>query len=198
MSALPFQPLRALLLPALAMIVVIAVSNVAVQYPINDWLTWGAFTFPFTFLVADLTNRAQGPARARLVAYLGFPFGIGLSILISTLWGLETWSAVRIALASGFAFICGQLLDISVFNRLRRQSWWRAPLISSVLASAVDTAIFFTAAFAFTGLPWLTWAYGDFGIKLGMALVLLAPFRLLMPLIAPTLYQPSRLMQGAR
>jgi uncharacterized integral membrane protein (TIGR00697 family) len=198
MSALPFQPLRALLLPALAMIVVIAVSNVAVQYPINDWLTWGAFTFPFTFLVADLTNRAQGPARARLVAYLGFPFGIGLSILISTLWGLETWSAVRIALASGFAFICGQLLDISVFNRLRRQSWWRAPLISSVLASAVDTAIFFTAAFAFTGLPWLTWAYGDFGIKLGMALVLLAPFRLLMPLIAPTLYQPSRPMQGAR
>ena len=198
MSALPFQPSRALLLPAFAMIVVIAVSNVAVQYPINDWLTWGAFTFPFTFLVADLTNRAQGPARARLVAYLGFPFGIGLSILISTLWGLETWSAVRIALASGLAFICGQLLDISVFNWLRRQSWWRAPLISSVLASVVDTAIFFSAAFAFTGLPWLTWAYGDFAIKIGMALVLLAPFRMLMPLVAPTLYQPLRPTQSAR
>ncbi len=185
-------PLPRSILPAvLAMIVVIAVSNVAVQYPINDWLTWGAFTFPFTFLVTDLTNRAQGPARARLVAYVGFPFGIGLSILVSHLWGLETWSAVRIALASGFAFVCGQLLDISVFNWLRRKSWWRAPLFSSAIASLLDTAIFFSAAFAFTGLPWLSWAYGDFGIKLGMAILLLAPFRALMPLVAPRLYQPS-------
>lgn len=191
-------PFRSLMLPVIAMIVVIAVSNVAVQYPINDWLTWGAFTYPFTFLVTDLTNRAQGPARARLVAYLGFPFGIGLSILVSHLWGLEILSATRIALASGFAFLCGQLLDITVFNWLRRQSWWRAPLISSVLASALDTAIFFSAAFAFTGLPWLTWAYGDFGIKLGMAIVLLAPFRILMPIVAPRLYQPSTPAAGAR
>ncbi len=197
MKAAPF-PLRALLLPALAMIVVIAVSNVAVQYPINDWLTWGAFTYPLTFFVSDLTNRSQGPARARLVAYIGFPFGIGLSILVSVLWGLEPWLAVRIALASGFAFLCGQVLDITVFNWLRRQAWWRAPLISPVIASAVDTAIFFTAAFAFTGLPWLSWAYGDFGIKVGMAIVLLAPFRLLMPVVAPGLYQPSTPARGAR
>ncbi|MSO69155.1 MAG: VUT family protein [Alphaproteobacteria bacterium] len=197
MQAAPF-PLRALLLPALAMIVVIAVSNVAVQYPINDWLTWGAFTYPLTFFVSDLTNRSQGPARARLVAYIGFPFGIGLSILVSVLWGLEPWLAVRIALASGFAFLCGQVLDITVFNWLRRQAWWRAPLISPVIASAVDTAIFFTAAFAFTGLPWLSWAYGDFGIKVGMAIVLLAPFRLLMPVVAPGLYQPSTPARGAR
>lgn len=197
MQAAPF-PLRALLLPALAMIVVIAVSNVAVQYPINDWLTWGAFTYPLTFFVSDLTNRSQGPARARLVAYIGFPFGIGLSILVSVLWGLEPWLAVRIALASGFAFLCGQVLDITVFNWLRRQAWWRAPLISPVIASAVDTAIFFTAAFAFTGRPWLSWAYGDFGIKVGMAIVLLAPFRLLMPVVAPGLYQPSTPARGAR
>jgi uncharacterized integral membrane protein (TIGR00697 family) len=190
MIRLPGLP-PALLLPVAAMIVVIAVSNVAVQYPINDWLTWGAFTYPLTFLVSDLTNRAQGPARARLVAYLGFPFGIGLSILISVLWGLETWSAVRVALASGFAFLCGQLLDITLFNWLHRQSWWRAPLISPVIASALDTAIFFSAAFAFTGLPWLTWAYGDFAIKVGMAIVLLAPFRLLMPYIAPHYYPPA-------
>jgi uncharacterized integral membrane protein (TIGR00697 family) len=197
MSALPFQAVRAILLPIVAMIVVIAVSNVAVQYPINDWLTWGAFTYPLTFLVTDLTNRSQGPARARLVAYVGFPFGIGLSILVSHFWGLETWSAVRVALASGFAFLCGQLLDISVFNWLRRQSWWRAPLISSVIASALDTVIFFSAAFAFTGLPWLSWAYGDFGVKIGMAVCLLAPFRILMPMLAPNLYQPARPASGA-
>ncbi|MBM3484265.1 MAG: queuosine precursor transporter [Alphaproteobacteria bacterium] len=193
----PFA-LRPILLPVVAMILVIAVSNVAVQYPINDWVTWGAFTYPLTFLVTDLTNRAQGPARARLVAYVGFPFGIGLSILISVLWGLDTWSAVRVALASGFAFLCGQLLDITLFNWLRRQSWWRAPLISSVVASVVDTAIFFSAAFAFTGLPWLTWAYGDFGIKVGMALVLLAPFRLLMPYVAPRSYPPLNAAGGPR
>ena len=193
----PFT-LRPILLPVVAMILVIAVSNVAVQYPINDWLTWGAFTYPLTFFVSDLTNRSQGPARARLVAYIGFPFGIGLSILISVLWGLDAWSAVRVALASGFAFLCGQLLDITLFNWLRRQSWWRAPLISPVIASAVDTAIFFSAAFAFTGLPWLTWAYGDFAIKVGMALALLAPFRLLMPYVAPRFYPPLNAAGGPR
>ena len=198
MLDLPFHHLRPLLLPALAMIVVIAVSNVAVQYPINDWLTWGAFTYPFTFFVSDLTNRSQGPARARLVAYVGFPFGIGLSILVSVLWGLDTWSAVRVALASGFAFLCGQLLDITVFNWLRRQTWWRAPLISPVLASALDTAIFFTAAFAFTDFPWLTWAYGDFGVKVGMAIFLLAPFRILMPYFAPSFYPPLKPADGTR
>jgi uncharacterized integral membrane protein (TIGR00697 family) len=196
MLAPSVHAIRPVLLPIVAMIVVIAASNVAVQYPINDWLTWGAFTYPLSFLVTDLTNRSQGPARARLVAYVGFPFGIGLSILMSHFWGLETWSAVRVALASGLAFLCGQLLDISVFNWLRRQSWWRAPLISSALASALDTIIFFSAAFAFTGLPWLTWAYGDFGVKIGMAVFLLAPFRILMPIVAPTLYQPARLAAG--
>lgn len=198
MPAATFHPVRSLMLPVLAMIVVIAVSNVAVQYPINDWLTWGAFTYPLTFFVSDLTNRSQGPARARLVAYVGFPFGIGLSILVSALWGLETWSAVRVALASGFAFLCGQLLDITLFNWLRRRTWWRAPLISPVVASALDTAIFFSAAFAFTGLPWLTWAYGDFGIKVGMAIVLLAPFRILMPYVAPNFYPPLKPSTGAR
>lgn len=198
MSTSGERPLRDLLLPIAAMIWVIAVSNVAVQYPINDWLTWGAFTYPFTFLVSDLTNRAQGPARARLLTYASFPFGIGLSILISSVWGLDTLTAVRIALASGFAFLCAQLLDITLFNWLRRQSWWRAPLVSSLVASAFDTAIFFTAAFALTGLPWLTWAFGDFGIKVGMALVLLAPFRLLMPYVAPRFYPPMNASGNGR
>lgn len=184
--------IRQLWLPVLAMVVVIAVSNVVVQFPINDWLTWGAFTYPVTFLVADLTNRAYGPAKTRLVAAIGFPFGMGLSVLLSLQAGLDAMPAVRIALASGFAFICAQMLDITMFDRLRRLTWWRAPLASSLSASALDTAIFFSAAFAFTGLPWVTWGLGDFAIKFAMAATLLVPFRLLMPHVVPTLYVPPQ------
>ncbi len=177
-----------LLLPIVAMMAVIGVSNVAVQHAINDWLTWGAFTYPLAFLVTDLTNRAWGPGRARTVAYVGFPFGMGLSIVLAVAADIPLWEGVRVALASGFAFICAQLFDIALFHRLRRSLWWRAPLVSSLSASALDTAIFFSAAFALTGLPWVTWALGDFGIKVGMAAVLLIPFRLLMPVIVPSLY----------
>ena len=175
-------------LPIAAMMAVIGVSNVAVQHAINDWLTWGAFTYPLAFLVTDLTNRAWGPARARTVAYVGFPFGIGLSIVLAVAADIPLWEGVRVALASGFAFICAQLFDIALFHRLRRGLWWRAPLVSSLSASALDTAIFFSAAFALTGLPWVTWALGDFAIKVAMAAVLLIPFRLLMPWIVPSLY----------
>ena len=177
-----------LLLPIVAMMAVIGVSNVAVQHAINDWLTWGAFTYPLAFLVTDLTNRAWGPGRARTVAYVGFPFGMGLSIILAVAADIPLWEGVRVALASGFAFICAQLFDIALFHRLRRGLWWRAPLVSSLSASVLDTAIFFSAAFALTGLPWVTWALGDFAIKVGMAAVLLIPFRLLMPWIAPSLY----------
>ena len=177
-----------LLLPVVAMMAVIGVSNVAVQHAINDWLTWGAFTYPLAFLVTDLTNRAHGPGRARTVACVGFPFGIGLSILLSVAAEIPLMEGVRVALASGFAFICAQLFDIALFHRLRRGLWWRAPLVSSLSASALDTAIFFSAAFALTGLPWVTWALGDFAIKVGTAALLLIPFRLLMPWIVPALY----------
>ena len=177
-----------LLLPIIAMMAVIGVSNVAVQHAINDWLTWGAFTYPLAFLVTDLTNRAWGPGRARTVAYVGFPFGMGLSIILAVAADIPLWEGVRVALASGFAFICAQLFDIALFHRLRRGLWWRAPLVSSLSASALDTAIFFSAAFALTGLPWVTWALGDFAIKVGMAAVLLIPFRLLMSVVVPSLY----------
>ena len=177
-----------LLLPIVAMMAVIGVSNVAVQHAINDWLTWGAFTYPLAFLVTDLTNRAWGPGRARTVAYVGFPFGMGLSIILAVVADIPLWEGVRVALASGFAFICAQLFDIALFHRLRRGLWWRAPLVSSLSASALDTAIFFSAAFALTGLPWVTWALGDFAIKVGMAAVLLIPFRLLMTVVVPSLY----------
>jgi uncharacterized PurR-regulated membrane protein YhhQ (DUF165 family) len=169
-------PDRALLVPTLAMTVVVVASNVLVQLPINDWLTWGAFTYPVAFLVTDLTNRAQGPARARLVVYWGFALAVILSVLLAT---------PRIALASGTAFLTAQLLDVTLFDRLRRAAWWKPPVVSSALASVWDTAVFFTLAFAATGLPWVTWALGDLAVKAFMALLLLAPFRLLMGVVRP-------------
>lgn len=159
-----------------AMAVVVTVSNIAVQYPINDWLTWGALTYPIAFLVTDLTNRTLGARAARNVVYVGFALAVGLSIWLAT---------PRIALASGAAFLTAQLLDISIFDRLRQATWWQAPLISSTLASALDTALFFSLAFAATGLPWVTWAIGDYGVKIAVALALLIPFRLAMTVLLP-------------
>ena len=153
------------------MAAVVVASNVAVQVPINAWLTWGAFTYPVTFLVTDLTNRRLGPAQARRVVYVGFALAVVLSIV---------FAGPRIALASGTAFLSAQLLDVWVFDRLRRLPWWQAPLASSGLASLWDTAVFFSLAFAGTGLPWLTWGLGDLAVKAGMALLLLLPFRALM------------------
>ena len=154
-----------------AMTLVVVASNVLVQYPVNDWLTWGAFTYPLAFLVTDLANRRLGPAAARRGGYVG----VALAGICSA--GLAT---PRIALASGTAFLVAQLLDVHVFDRLRRATWWRAPLVSSVLGSTIDTALFFSLAFAATGLPWLGWAIGDLGVKLAVALAMLIPFRLLM------------------
>lgn len=168
----PPMPLAALWRPILAMAAVIVASNVLVQFTINDWLTWGAFTYPIAFLVTDLTNRAIGPRAARRVVWVGFAIAVAVSL------GLAPW---RIALASGSAFIVSQLLDISVFNRLRTKSWWQAPLLGSVVASVIDTAVFFFLAFAGTDLDWRMLAAGDLGIKWLMALVLLAPYRLMLP-----------------
>ncbi len=153
------------------MATVVTASNILVSYPINDWLTWGAFTFPIAFLVADVVNRHFGSSRARTVAYAGFALAVALSLWLAT---------PRIALASGGAFIIGQLADIAIFNHLRNLKWWKAPLASSTIASAADTAIFFSIAFAGTGLPWVTWAIGDYGVKLLVAGLMLVPFYLLM------------------
>ena len=163
--------LRFLALPIFAMVVVVVASNVLVQYPINDFLTWGAFTFPVAFLVTDLTNRRLGAGRARRVVYVGFLIGAALSIVLA---------GPRIGGASAAAFLAGQLLDIAIFDRLRRMAWWQAPLASSVFASAVDTALFFCLAFAGTGLPWITLGIGDFAVKLAMAAILLIPYGALM------------------
>lgn len=177
-------PLRPLLAPTLAMAAVIVLSNVLVQHPINDWLTWGAFSYPLVFLVVDLANRTLGPAAAKRVAWAGFAVAVAVSL------ALAPW---RIALASGCAFIAAQWLDILVFDRLRRASWWQAPLVGSLLASVLDTAIFFFIAFAGTGMDWRLLAAGDLGVKAAMAVVLLAPYRLALPYLAPWAAPAARL-----
>lgn len=169
--------LRPLLLPALAMAAIVLLSNLLVQFPLNAWLTWGAFSYPVAYLVTDVCNRVVGPQLARRVAWIGFAIGLTSSALLAP---------VRIALASGSAFIVSQLLDVSIFNQLRKQSWWKAPFLGSCAASVVDTAIFFSLAFGGTHLNWVHLATGDLGVKLGMAVLLLPPYRVLVTRLTKT------------
>jgi len=188
------RTLTRLILPALAMTFVVVASNILVQYPfeplgLGDYLTWGAFTYPVAFLVTDLTNRRYGAGMAQRLVAVGFVIAVALSIWLAT---------PRIALASGTAFLVGQLLDITVFNRFRRQSWWRAPLIGSVFGSVIDTALFFSLAFAgdvemsgpvdFMGLSlplWQSLAICDFLVKMLLALLALVPYGALLRAIRP-------------
>ena len=163
------------LLPLAAMAGLVALSNVLVQYQFYDCLTWAAFTYPVCFLVTDLTNRMHGAATARRVVYVGFAAAVVLSIVLAT---------PRIAVASGLAFLVAQLLDVTIFDRMRRRAWWQAPLVSSMLGSAVDTALFFSLAFYGTEFPWITVGLCDFLWKVAFALAMLLPFRLLMPVTA--------------
>lgn len=156
---------------ALAMAGVVLASNILVQFPINDWLTWGAITYPAAFLVSELVNRRHGPIQARRVAWVGFAVAVAASLVLAP---------ARIAIASGTAFLLSQWLDIGVFDRLRHGSWWRAPLVATLLAAMLDTAVFWSIAFAGTSDPWITWALGDLAVKLALGVALLLPFRLLM------------------
>ncbi|MGE4368665.1 MAG: VUT family protein [Burkholderiaceae bacterium] len=155
----------------LVMGTVVVGSNVLVQYPINDWLTWGALSYPVAFLVADVLNRRFGPRAARRVAYVGFVLALVISVWVAT---------PRIAFASGLAFLLAQLLDIQVFHRLRHQAWWRAPLLGGVAGATLDTFVFFSVAFAGTPVPWMSLLLGDLAVKLAVNAGLLAPFRALM------------------
>ena len=161
---------------ALAMADVVGASNWLVQYPINAYLTWGAFSYPIAFLVTDVCNRCFGPRRAREFAFFGFTVGIALSLWLAN---------AQIAFASGTAFLVAQMLDVAVFNRLRRASWWQAPFWGSVAASIIDTAIFFSLAFHGTEVPWLPLALGDLAVKLALAVALLAPYRALVRQLLP-------------
>lgn len=142
---------RGILIGVIAMATVVVASNILVQFLFGNWLTWGAFTYPFAFLVTDLMNRLYGPAQARKVIFAGFVVGV-IASLIGTQIMLEFGPAVtlRIALGSGTAFLVAQLTDVLVFDRLREGNWWRAPLVSSVIGSSLDTALFFTIAFSAT------------------------------------------------
>lgn len=203
------------IIAAIAMVAVVVASNVLVQYPVEgtvagialaDLLTWGAFTYPVSFLVTDMTNRWLGPKAARRVIYAGFATAVVLSVELST---------ARIAVASGSAFLLAQLLDVGVFNRLRRASWWLAPFAASLLGSVLDTAIFFSIAFGPLGgafgtvdgfvvepapllgvfaveVPrWISWALGDLTVKAGAALLLLAPYRVAMAVLLAPPYSPT-------
>lgn len=196
---------KSLLAGVAAMAVIVVASNILVQIRLGDWLTWGAFTYPLAFLVTDLTNRLNGPAAARRVVYAGFATGIVCSLIGSQMEGaFGPLVSLRVAIASGVAFLVAQLLDVGIFAALRGRPWWRAPLVSSVAGGAVDTALFFALAFsaqamflnpaedvvwANEALPllgmgpaaplWVSLAVADYGVKLAVAAAALIPFRLL-------------------
>jgi queuosine precursor transporter len=162
---------------------VVLISNYLVQFPIQYFglsqiLTYGAFSYPITFLITDLTNRAYGKIVARKIVYIGFFIGVLLSLFIST--NFSDVISVRIAIGSGVAFFIAQNLDVKIFDILRKKSWYVAPLASSVLGSIVDTFLFFSIAFYATNIPWVSLAMGDLMVKLLIALSMLIPFRLLL------------------
>ena len=161
---------------------VIIVSNYLVQFPINHFglkniLTYGAFTYPVTFLITDLANRSLGKIIARKVVFIGFVFGILLTLFVST--NFNDLISVRIAIGSGSAFIVAQLIDVEIFQKLRNKIWFIAPITSSFFGSIIDTFIFFSISFFGTDVPWISLAIGDLAVKFTIALLLLFPYRIL-------------------
>ena len=161
---------------------IVVLSNYLVQFPIhffglNEILTYGAFSYPITFLITDLANRAYGKLVARKVVYVGFTIGVLLTLFVST--NFSDIISIRIAIGSGVAFFIAQNLDVQIFDSLRKKIWYVAPLTSSIIGSVADTFLFFSIAFYSTGIPWVTLAIGDLAVKLFITLVMLIPFRLL-------------------
>ena len=176
------------ILLSLIMGVVVLASNYLVQFPINYYgleqiLTYGAFSYPVAFLITDLANRSFGKIIARQIVYIGFIIGISFTLLFSTNFG--DIISIRIAIGSGTAFLVAQLLDVQIFDKLRKKDWFIAPLTSSIIGSIVDTFLFFSISFYGTGLPWITLSLGDLTIKILVALTMLIPFRLLLKTLKP-------------
>ena len=168
--------------------VVVLSSNYLVQFPINYYglseiLTYGAFSYPVAFLITDLANRFYGKFVARKIVYFGFFIGIIFTLLFST--NFADLISVRIAIGSGIAFLTAQLLDIQIFDRLRKKEWFIAPLTSSVIGSTVDTFLFFSISFYATGVPWITLSLGDLLVKLFVSLIMLVPFKILLKISKP-------------
>ena len=171
---------------ALVMALVVALSNYLVQFPFNyfgmkDLLTYGAFSYPIAFLITDLTNRKYGKIFARKIVYLGFVLGIALTLYFST--DFSNLISKRVALGSGVAFLVAQLLDVQIFDKLRKKVWFVAPLISSLVGSTIDTFLFFSIAFYGTGVNWISLSFGDLLVKIFVAVLMLIPFRLLLSFI---------------
>jgi uncharacterized integral membrane protein (TIGR00697 family) len=168
--------------------VVVLSSNYLVQFPINYYglseiLTYGAFSYPIAFLITDLANRFYGKFVARKIVYIGFFIGIIFTLFFST--DFADLISIRIAIGSGVAFMTAQLLDIQIFDRLRKKKWFIAPLTSSFIGSTVDTFLFFSISFYATGVPWITLSLGDLAVKLFVSLVMLIPFRILLKISKP-------------
>jgi|TARA_B110000238_G_scaffold192424_1_gene227765 uncharacterized integral membrane protein (TIGR00697 family) len=163
--------------------VVVLSSNFLVQFPIKYYeleeiLTYGAFSYPIAFLITDLANRSYGKVVARKIVYIGFAIGISFTLLFST--NFADLISVRIAIGSGTAFLIAQLLDVQIFDKLRKKKWFVAPLTSSFIGSSIDTFLFFSISFYATGIPWFTLSLGDLAVKIFVALMMLIPFRLLL------------------
>jgi|TARA_B110001450_G_scaffold34687_1_gene30116 queuosine precursor transporter len=168
--------------------VVVLSSNYLVQFPVNHYdlneiLTYGAFSYPVAFLITDLANRSFGKSIARKLVYFGFLLGIGFTVLFST--DFADYISIRIAIGSGIAFLAAQLLDVQIFDKLRKKEWFIAPLTSSMIGSTVDTFLFFSISFYATGVPWVTLSLGDLTVKILVALIMLIPFRLLLKRFKP-------------
>jgi len=168
--------------------VVVLSSNYLVQFPVNYYglneiLTYGAFSYPIAFLITDLANRSYGKIVARRIVYFGFVLGIGFTVLFST--DYADFISIRIAIGSGVAFLTAQLLDVQIFDRLRKKEWFVAPLTSSMIGSTIDTFLFFSISFFGTGVPWVTLSIGDLIVKIIVALIMLIPFRLLLKTFKP-------------
>ena len=167
---------------------VVLASNYLVQFPIKYYgleeiLTYGAFSYPIAFLITDLANRSFGKIVARKIVYIGFAIGISFTLLFST--NFTDLISIRIAIGSGTAFLVAQLLDVQIFDKLRKKEWFVAPLTSSLIGSTSDTFIFFSISFYGTGIPWITLSLGDLSVKIFVALMMLIPFRLLLKTLKP-------------
>ena len=167
---------------------VVLASNYLVQFPVKHYgleeiLTYGAFSYPIAFLITDLANRSFGKIVARKIVYIGFAIGISFTLLFST--NFTDLISIRIAIGSGTAFLVAQLLDVQIFDRLRKKEWFVAPLTSSLIGSTIDTFIFFSISFYGTGIPWITLSLGDLSVKIFVALMMLIPFRLLLKTLKP-------------
>ena len=179
---------KSFLLLSFLMGVVVLSSNYLVQFPINYYglneiLTYGAFSYPIAFLITDLANRSYGKKAANNIVYFGFIIGITFTVIFST--DFADLISIRIAIGSGVAFLTAQLLDVQIFDNLRKKKWFIAPLTSSMIGSTVDTFLFFSISFYATEIPWFTLALGDLAVKIFVTLIMLIPFRLLLKTFKP-------------